>query len=412
MSNYRIKLNNVTISFLLIPYLFPTGIIHLVPKLNFLLDCWMLASVIVIILIFIISRKVSKIIISIALYATVTLVSTLINGRDFWQYIVSYGKIITLCMLIEICIVQQAKKLFWVMTNVLAIEVLANLYSILRYPSGMYLTLFTRNWLLGYDNLHYTYIFPLLCISMIYAEYKKIPFLVKFLIVMLFSASIYITWSAASVVAVTIWILLWLFMEIFHNTKILNINKMILIHSVFFVGIVIWRLQNIFSWLIVDILGKNLTFTGRTLRWDIAIQKIKEHPFWGWGVSSKDVMMSVLNGFSHCHNHILQILYQSGIIGLVCFVIVLFVIKKPLMCVRNGKYGSIIVNTLFCFLMVGQVEALTNMTTYFSVITIAYHIEKMEECLESEKKQSRFRFIFGMDRWFKAMSDSQKGDVC
>ena len=59
---------------------------------------------------------------------------------------------------------------------------------------------------------------------------------------------------------------------------------LVIISIVIFVSIVFLRLQEVFSYLIVNILGKDLTFTGRTVIWDYYINEIKNSWVIGYGV--------------------------------------------------------------------------------------------------------------------------------
>ena len=344
------------------------------------------------------NRKLSKIILAIGIYFLVSVLSTIWNGGDYYKLLTSFGKPIGFCMLVEASLEYNARKTVKILCYIFGIEVIANLITIWLFPNGMYTTnyflKFTENWLLGYDNLHILFILPALCLSMIHAEYTKKSFVAKLCIVAMFSTSVYITWSAASIVAISVWILLWLYVEITNNYRILSIGKVVGAHAIFFFSIVIIRMQNLFEWLIVDILGKDLTFTGRTSRWDAALRMFQEKPLFGWGVVDSELTRSRLEGFSHCHNHYLQILYQTGIAGMVCFLITLFLLFKPIKEMENKKIAFFFLNTLLCFLIDGQIEAIMTTVTLYGLITMACHGRKIEQSyLESPPKRVKIRFV-------------------
>ena len=71
----------------------------------------------------------------------------------------------------------------------------------------------------------------------------------------------------------------------------------------YFYGIVLLRLQNIFSFIIQNILGKDLTFTGRTRIWDNAIEFIKARFIIGYGKETGAVIASKLGDIKFTHAH-------------------------------------------------------------------------------------------------------------
>ena len=380
---------------LILPHLCPPGILHLFPELDRIIDAWIMISVMITLMIYVLNGKWSKIMLAITAYMGVSLLSTLINRGDYWHYFVTFGKMIAFCMLIELLIEYDGRMLVTFLHYILGIVVISNLIAVCFFPQGMYVTSFTNNWLLGYDNTHYNFIFPALCVGIIYAEYRQLSFLAKLCMIIIYSASIYITFSGASVVAVTVWIFLWIFSEVTNSSLMLNVWTILGVHIAFFFAIVVARIQILFKWLIVDILGKSLTFSNRTSRWDIAIHMFIQRPLLGWGYVDTDITRLRLNGFSHCHNHFLQILYQSGIVGMISFLRILILLNGSLANANNRKYKFIILDTLLCFFIVGQIEAITTMTMLFGIITIAYHIEEIEKQLDNiPGREPKIKFVF------------------
>lgn len=91
--------------------------------------------------------------------------------------------------------------------------------------------------------------------------------------------------------------------------------------------IVIARIQNLFSYIIVDLLGKDLTFTGRTDVWDKSINRIFDHILIGHGDMDQMTEYLIL-GDVYCHNGFLELLFRGGIIHLMLFIAVIIIIDK------------------------------------------------------------------------------------
>lgn len=99
---------------------------------------------------------------------------------------------------------------------------------------------------------------------------------------------------------------------------------------------IILKLQYLFSWLIVGILHKDLTFTRRTAIWETAIENISKKPFLGYGtVRSGRLAINLQEylGFyyySFSHNIFLEILIQGGFLALVLYVMFYILADKSI----------------------------------------------------------------------------------
>ena len=326
--------------FLLLPFVMPSGLEFLASFLESILDIYLLASCLVIFfLYFFVYRKVSRIIIAIIFFEMALFLSTFINSGNYWRALVTAANVICFCMLIEIGIAYSARSFLRALITILGVLIFANFISILLYPNGMYITRFTNNWILGYDNVHVLYILPFLCFFAIYTVENNSSALLKWIVLLVFSLSIYITWSATSVVGVTIWLVFFAMSKLYGVRKVItNFRLQIMISAILFFSIIIFRVQNLFAFLIVGILGKSLTFTGRTRIWDKALILFNKSPVYGIGVLSTEGNRSYLSGAAHCHNYYLQILYQSGLIGMICFMAIMFLLIKP----KKNSYDGII----------------------------------------------------------------------
>lgn len=113
-------------------------------------------------------------------------------------------------------------------------------------------------------------------------------------------------------------------------------------------SLVVLRIQNLFKWFIVDILGEDLTMDGRTIIWDFAVKDMRGHiPWLGAGIQpdgSKDIHVATFNEWGHqlmgdrqAHNQLVSTFYFNGVPGLVCFIGLLFVAGANLSKVRDWR---------------------------------------------------------------------------
>lgn len=361
---------------LILPYFKPDSFQFIAPALDNIFDLWKLVSLALTLVLYIYNRKISKIVIAVIFYELALFFSTLLNYGDYWRSFRMIGEVIAFCMIIELGICHNLRLLLKVIVFLLGALCLINLGTILLFPDGMYRTIYSKNWFLGYDNVHSLYVLPLICVFLVYSairnKNRKWP-------VLLFALSVYITWSASAVVGVTIFLLM-LFIEKFRATKLFNIKFYIILNIILFFGFVIFRVQDIFSFLIEDILGKNITFTGRTAIWDSGLYWFSQSPVIGCGILNANIEILRL-GAIHCHNYFLQILYQGGILAFVFFVIIIALVVRPLNKCRTSRVSYYLSAALLCFMLMFQVEAFQYSTTFFGLIILSYHAEKIAaEC--------------------------------
>ncbi|MBD2295928.1 O-antigen ligase family protein [Anabaena sphaerica FACHB-251] len=131
------------------------------------------------------------------------------------------------------------------------------------------------------------------------------------------------------------------------------------------------------EFIVVDLLGKDMEFNGRTPIWTLTIEKGLERPFFGYGYAGfwkSDDALYVLNntwggsimaktGAFHAHNGLLDIFMQLGFVGLG-----LFIINLISLCYRVIKI-IIATKTLESFWML-QIIVIKMILNQVEVITI------------------------------------------
>ena len=131
---------------------------------------------------------------------------------------------------------------------------------------------------------------------------------------------------------------------------------------------------------IEDILGKNLTFTHRTLVWENAIELIKKSPLLGYGLQSPDWFKYNLIYLTP-HNMILLILIYGGFALLLSFIFIMisvirkskgykgayvnllhFVLVDCLLMFSTETYQLVLIFLLFIYL--GEIKLLNNVAVH------------------------------------------------
>ena len=205
-----------------------------------------------------------------------------------------------------------------------------NFLSIVFFPKGLYSTqYFSTNYFLGYDNQNVNIMLPALVLAVGRKKYN-IRFSKILLCITLFLDLFTVLTFRSGASMVVIALMLLLSLPMFSNkTKFFNSTNYFILNMVMFFGIVVFRMQELFRFLIVDILGKDLTLTGRTYIWDRAWYFIKKNPIFGYGVESyiyrgaKMNLPAVYPAGLHAHDRYIETLYRGGVILLVVYIFIL-----------------------------------------------------------------------------------------
>ena len=232
--------------------------------------------------------------------------------------------------------------------------VLINLSIMLFFPQGLYQTISSNTisyyYLFGAKNQMVAPIMTCLFFNMetAYRSYNKI----------ITKTSLFMCFICA--------------FELKHQKISSNLSLIVLLAS--FLAIVIFRIQNIFSFLIVDILHKSLTLSDRTYIWDAAIESILSHPILGTGITDSlsgnvHLKLSYLVKDIFAHDLYLDYLLMGGIPALCIFVCILISVKKSYDSFLNKK-NTLIWWGIVVYLFASIVEIYT--TNFCLFLMFAY----------------------------------------
>lgn len=276
------------------------------------------------------------------------------------------------------------------------IYAIINLATMILLPNGLFaLEAAEHSWFLGHKNTLIKYLLPGVYSIGLSALINKSKFdFLTILYMFITIATTIIGGSSTSIVALTILALCWLF-----KSKQLKINKLITFYApliynlIFFVFIVVLRMQDRFAYLIENILGKQLTLTGRTGLWDRILLNIAYHPLNGYGLEYSETIQARLNYWNvSAHNIVADYLYEGGICCIIIFVILFVVIKKRLDRL-NGEYELVYIfnNIMFlAFSIVWSTDTFvrTNIQWIFFMLIIAYNLPSIVDNYDNTIKNN------------------------
>ena len=173
------------------------------------------------------------------------------------------------------------------------------------------------------------YALPAMAFVLLFFTYSRTTKWIKFpLLVAVYALSIdfFIQRSVSTALVSTGVALLLLVIFIYHEqvlqkVSIIGFVTILLLNF----GIVFFNMQNMFSWLIEDILGKSLTLTGRIGIWRSVLDNMDGYYLFGHGVgASIPFIYEFGEPVTYEHNQLLNLLFSGGVIGLLFFLFILF----------------------------------------------------------------------------------------
>ena len=369
---------------LLLPFLEPT--LFSLSDINKIFFVWKAVSVIIISFL-LIKRiyKLSKISLIIIFYETIILFSTIINKGNIFDAAGDALAIIALCILIENGLIKFGKnRTLKPIILIFLIYSIINLIDVFINFDGKDVN---NSFFLGMDNRFIFYFLPMICFSIITEDGSKKS---RYLTITCFIISIFTiiyTWSVGALIGIIIYFIYFIILT-YKKTKykknLFDFNKCFLIICLVNILLVVFKIQYLFSDIIINVLHKDLNLSGRTYLWNIGLKKFLQSPFIGYGIN-KEYLMSYLWGLNHYHNYFLNCLYQAGVIGFSIFVGMNIMTGNKIKKYNNSKNVKIISCTIIISLILSLVDTL-DYPFFYVLFTLGYNANYLIENSNSNSK--------------------------
>ena len=388
-TNKQLQWNKLFISFLLLPFLVPSGIEDMSKYIGGIYKyvdrtftgLTLIACFLILIIYF--GRKYVKvptIIILILAYLSWLMLSAILNGNFTNGYFITAIKIMSLCMLTDYYMqTGHEKDYLSALCAIFELIILVNFICIIVFPDGMYVEerSWGLNWILGYKNRHIYYFIPYVVVkaSLQYLRESKLKLSFYFMCAVILVSTIF----AKSTTSLIVMIILMLCIVLFRNfnlPRVINpLNIMLASAAISLILIGLGYISSILP-LIEDLFGKN-TLYRRNLIWTRSLLYIAENPIIGKGNFSFD-----LSSFSwvitQTHNKFIDLLITGGIGLLVLFFLILMILTKKINDVEKYQYRNIVNFSFALYAVLFLTEARRQDYLFFMVIILAYYLPKVE----------------------------------
>lgn len=257
-----------------------------------------------------------------------------------------------------------------------------NLFFLIVYPEGIINHYFTTSnsatkHFLGNRNQFASILFPAIAVSVLYSHYyyNKLNNQTKLLILSV-AITLIKVWSATALMGLFLIIIYLIFFYKKERQKFITAKRLSVFYILIFFGIIVFRQQEMFSFLIEDILGKDLSFSTRTDIWDRTFDMIRHSFLFGYGQieGSRYIVYSAFKQ-RDAHNIFLQICLKGGLVSLLLFI---SIITRTVFKLDSEKNDLSIILSFFIFTMfIVMLMEVFSLTSTFMLLLIAINISKL-----------------------------------
>lgn len=342
--NYTIRLSqaNILAFLLLFPYLRVYGISHILTEKIYSVS--IVVNFLTVILFYVMKvRKYDSSFVIWISYSVVLILSCVLNSRNVFYAGYYTGKIIGFYLINKYYLSRHDLTFLRVTRGYMTLIIIATLMQqllaqdIFGYTaSGNFNTFFVSDNYLGYFYTSYMALCVILD-SIDCAGVRAITYAEIFICFV----SVIRSWSVKAVLGLLIVVLYILFLYRKRPARFFTAKKIVLVYIVIYFGIVVFSVQNYLSAWIYDYLGKGATLSGRTYIWAATMENIKNSPIYGHGLNANGLWaenVTFQGKVFSSHNMFLEVLIQTGIIGLVLYLLFLFTsIRRGEKAIINGS---------------------------------------------------------------------------
>lgn len=339
----KLKISTNSLIIVIICFVFlPPPFVSSIPSISVLL--WYIKLLLMMYIIFKISTNYKGLglgTIVLGLYLFTFVLTTIINNGNVSKSLSAVLPQFCFFAYADLMLHKKTRLYINTVSSFLATYIVINALMLLIFPVGIgaylpgydYLRVDSRMSWLGLDNGYIKYF--LIAFVVFFFSYKDRPFK-RNMLYMCMLASMLFVWSGTGVIGLSIMMVYVYLVNRGKLAKSVNYWLCLILGVIAFFSIVIFRIAEYFSDFIINVLGKDITFTGRTILWDQALLLIAKRPVCGYGVYDYDLLVSAANGQAYsAHDTVLQLMLMGGLISLIGFFIV--VIVAGVQIEKNGK---------------------------------------------------------------------------
>lgn len=318
-------------------------------------------------------------------FNVVLLVSTVLNHGNLQRYIGYLAVAVVFLVLPKITLDKEEKDYKYIdaLAYVFRFNIYINFIGMIIFPSGLAGGATRINYL-GYDNIAVPVILTGFVVLMYRRDLLNTSKFWGIIDLCVCTATIVLLWSGTGIVGYVVLLIMSIVIKTKSKTRWLK-YAIISTAVVFAVVVVFNSVDSLAS--LVDFLGKDLTFTGRTYIWKASIETISRHPFLGQGIHANQALVynSFTRDFRQAHNEYLQIVLNCGYLGLVFFMwqfIHAGSVAEKAIVTYNKKENAYLIAGLVSFLVISLTETYGQYFMTSIILGLCYYNNNSKKWVE------------------------------
>ena len=160
-----------------------------------------------------------------------------------------------------------------------------------------------------------------------------------------------------------------------------------IVYLAFLAGILFFSIQNYAADFLLNVLGKSVTFSGRTYIWELVPSYIAKKPLLGYGTMTGNRAEVIWIG-SDCeakwmrsqywsaHNYFFSILIEGGIVQMLSYIAVIITATRSLMKGKDNMVGNIIKVGIFAMFIMYTAEGELLIPAQYLIFILAFYNDK------------------------------------
>ncbi len=274
-----------------------------------------------------------------------------------------------LMMMIDMGLQRERESLLRGLTGAFEFWIYLNVCSFILFPQGLG-DIWMPEWILGNRVFYYRIVFPALALALVRYHVLGKAWLVR---TALLTAGclicFYVQRGGTALIGSAVLLALLLWCNRRALPRYLTPLWFTALAAAGFAGIYFFDAQKLFEPLIVDVLGKSITLSSRTVVWDAVIPLIVKNPVSGVGYLPVVYLHEILgeSTFSHTHNQLLLLMLHGGAIATILYLAALYFASREAVRCRRSPAVKVIALLTCVFAIMGISEIFHNDPIYYAL---------------------------------------------
>lgn len=310
------------------------------------------------------------------------------NHTPLSIYLSNFVPILGVALWIDYYAEYSMEKTLRCLTFVVNTYIIINFATLLIWPEGLYSHITEKGssyycWFLGYKNPQIRFFLPAIAFNLCYdfVRYGKVKARSVLIFVIIFITELRLD-SSTSLVGLFVFGVLYILWgrkeKLRRFFEVLKLSYFYIASIVISVSIVVFRIQEKFSYIITEVLHRDLTFTDRTMIWSNVLSRIAQRPLWGYGLQTGSAAEYYISA-THAHNYMLNLIYTGGFVAFIIITVLWLLSSRYCKEFFHLKSCKVLMFICASFLIMGIAEALTEAPLMYPLLILISKLEFFQE---------------------------------